>query len=335
MKPSVLLGLAASTLISKTIFKNLMGQNLRGKTVLITGGTTGLGFELLRQLLDEGCRVATCARNSADLQTLKENFPDVFTMRCDVGKKEEVETFVTETIKHFDHIDIVINNAGIIMVAPMEGFIQADYEHAMDVMYWGMVHTTFAVLEHMKSRKQGQIVNITSVGGKVSIPHLLPYSAAKFAAVGFSEGTTSELRQHNIFVTTVIPGLMRTGSYVNALFQEDNKLMYKLFSAISTAPGITISAKKAAEGTIDAIKRKNALVVLGLPAKVLIELHHFFPQVTTQIMKMTSAMLPGENLPEELVKGQEIQEKFPDAEVPVLKNLGQKAHEDYQEQRAE
>src|SRR5690606_19122277 len=127
----------------------------------------------------------------------------------------------------------------------------------MDVMYWGIFHTTFAVLPHMKERGEGQIINITSIGGKVSVPHLLPYSAAKFAAVGFSEGMTVELRKHNIFVTTVIPGLMRTGSYVNALFQKNDRLMFKIFSAISSAPLLTITAKKAARLTIRAIKGRK------------------------------------------------------------------------------
>lgn len=306
--------------------------NLNGKNILITGGTTGLGFELMRQLVDQECSIAICARNTADLQNIKENFPEVLTFTCDVGVKEEVEKLIKQTAESLGHIDVVINNAGIIMVAPMEGFTHEDYEHAMSVMYWGIVHTTFAVLPLMKAQGFGQIVNITSVGGKVSIPHLLPYSAAKFAAVGFSEGIAAELRQHNIYVTTIIPGLMRTGSYMNALFQEDSKLMFKIFSAISTAPLLTLTAETAARRTIKAIKRKRAVKVLGIPAKLLIEFHHFFPGILNRLMALTSKHLPGSDAPQDLVKGEEISEKFEGAEIIPFNRLGRKAQHDYQEQ---
>jgi short-subunit dehydrogenase len=335
MKRTHLLGIFIATLTSKKIFDQLTLQDLKNKTVLITGGTTGLGFELMRQLLEEGCQVAVCARDSVDLYNLNENYPEIMTYRCDVGNKEEVEDFVSKTIMHFGKIDIVINNAGIIMVAPMEGFTEDDYKHAMDIMYLGIVHTTFAVLPHMKARREGQIVNITSVGGKVSIPHLLPYSAAKFAAVGFSEGIAVELRQHNIFVTTIIPGLMRTGSYINALFQEDNKLSFKLFSAISSAPVLTITAEKAARKTIRAMREKRAMKVIGVPAKILIELHHFFPETLSRLMTYTAELLPGWDTPENLMKGEEMSEKFDNAEVPGLEILGHKAQEDFQGQQRE
>lgn len=332
MKGLHLLGVLAGTYFGKKLVDRVLQDNIKYKTVLITGGTTGLGFELMRQLLKEECKVAVCARDSADLATLKENFPEVFTYRCDVGNKDEVEEMIQKTIEHFGHIDVVINNAGIIMVAPMEGFTQNDYEHAMSVMYWGIVNTTFAVLSHMKERRMGHIVNITSVGGKVSIPHLLPYSAAKFAAVGFSEGIAAELRQHNISVTTIIPGLMRTGSYINALFQEDSKDTFKIFSAISSAPGLTITAEKAAKGTIQAIKEKRSLKVLGVPAKALIELHHFFPETLSKIFTLTSEILPGEDTPDDLVKGIEIKEKFENSELPGFQILGENAQNEYQKQ---
>ncbi len=330
MKKTNLLGFLGAALVGKKLIDLATRENLNDKVILITGGTTGLGFELMRQLLEEGCRLAICARDVADLNDVKEKFPQVFVERCDVSVREEVESFIAKTIDHFGGVDVVINNAGIIMVAPMEGFTFDDYHHAMDVMYWGIVNTTFAVLPHMKARGRGQLVNITSVGGKVSIPHLLPYSAAKFAAVGFSEGIAAELKQHNILVTTIVPGLMRTGSYVNALFQEDNKWSFKIFSAISSTPGVTISAASAARGTIRAMKEKRALKVLGLPAKALIELHHFFPETMTRLFTVTAKLLPGNDTPEDLVTGEEIASEFADAEVPVLDVIGHRAQAEYQ-----
>ena len=108
------------------------------------------------------------------------------------------------------------------MVSPFENLEVADFERAMAVMFWGTLYTTLAVLPSMKARGQGRIVNVTSIGGKVSVPHLLSYSCAKAAAVAFSNGLRNEVRQFGIEVTTIIPGLMRTGSHVNASFKGNH-----------------------------------------------------------------------------------------------------------------
>ena len=112
----------------------------------------------------------------------------------------------------------------------------ADFEDAMGTMFWGMVYTTLAALPQMTERGAGRIVNITSIGGKVAVPHLLPYCCAKFAAVGFSEGIRAELAKDHIKVTTVVPGLLRTGSHANAVFKGDHHKEYGWFSLAATRP---------------------------------------------------------------------------------------------------
>jgi short-subunit dehydrogenase len=299
---------------------------LDSKVVMITGGSKGLGFVIAKQLVKENCRLALCARDMEELMDAREEIKkaggNALISVCDVSDKHAVDVFVQKVIRHFGEIDIVVNDAGIIMVGAMESFSMHEYEEAMNVMYWGIVNTTLSVLPHMKERKQGQIVNITSVGGKVSIPHLLPYSAAKFAAIGFSEGVAAELRKDHIYVTTIIPGLMRTGSYVNALFQRDNKTEFKLFSLMSTAPLITISAEKAARLTIKAIKSKQVEKVLGLPAKAIIEIHHFFPETSIKLFGFFAKYIPSAKEHTDFVKGQFIHDKFHDAELPGFEQIG-------------
>lgn len=299
---------------------------LNNKVVLITGGSKGLGFVIAKHLVKENCRLALCARSMDELLTAREEIKKLggtaLVSVCDVSDKDAVDLFVKKTISHFGGIDIVVNDAGIIMVGAMESFSRHEYEEAMNVMYWGIVNTTLSVLPHMKERKEGQIINITSVGGKVSIPHLLPYSAAKFAAIGFSEGISAELRKDNIFVTTMIPGLMRTGSYVNALFQKDNKKEFKIFSLMSTAPFITISADKAARLTIRAMKDKKVEKVLGLPAKALIEVHHFFPETSIKLFGFLAKFIPSEKHETTFVKGEFLKAKYDDAELPVFEQIG-------------
>lgn len=309
-------------------------RSLRDKVVLITGGSKGLGLVIGKHLVKEKCKLALCARSEEELLKAKKQIQElggeVFIDVCDVADEVAVKSFVENVITHYGKLDVVINDAGIMIVGPMESFTHEDYEAAMNVMYWGLVNTTLAALPHMKKRKEGQIINITSVGGKVSIPHMLPYSSAKFAAVGFSDGIAAELRKDNIYVSTIIPGLMRTGSYVNAFFQKNNKKEFKLFSFMSTAPILTISADRAAKLTIDAIKQKSAKKVLGLPAKVLIELNHFFPETTVRFFGFLSRILPGAHKKAAFEQGQDIRKKFRDPELPVFESIGKHAQAKHQ-----
>ncbi len=123
---------------------------------------------------------------------------EVFTAVCDVSDNGAIQAAVASVIEHYGRIDILVNNAGEIMLSPLEHLTIPDFERAMAVMFWGTVYATLAVLPSMKMRRRGQIVNITSIGGKVSVPHLLSYSCAKAAAVAFSNGLRSEVRKFGI-----------------------------------------------------------------------------------------------------------------------------------------
>src|SRR6185503_4123757 len=122
-----------------------------------------------------------------------------------------------------------------------------------------------AVLPEMRARREGRIVNITSIGGKISVPHLLPYSASKFALVGLSEGLRAELAKDGIVVTTICPGLMRTGSPRNATFKGQHRAEYAWFSIGDSLPVTAMSADRAARQILTACKRGEAEVVLSVP----------------------------------------------------------------------
>src|SRR6186997_1202822 len=124
-----------------------------------------------------------------------------------------------------------------------------------------MLYPTLAVLPDMRKRRSGRIVNITSIGGKLGIPHLLPYSASKFAAVGFSQGLRAEVAAEGIKVITVVPGLMRTGSPRNAIFRGRHRSEYAWFSISDALPGVSISAEQAARRIIEATCRGEAEVL--------------------------------------------------------------------------
>lgn len=286
------IGLALYSIGKKAINKSY----LEGKVVLVTGGSKGLGYILANSLAKEGCKVAICARDQQELDRalaqIKLTGAQAMAIKCDVAETKEVREMVAQVIERFGRLDILVNNAGIIQVGAMESFRHQDYEKAMDVMYWGMANTTFAAMKRMKEQGRGHIVNITSVGGKVSVPHLLPYSASKFAAVGFSEGITAELAKDNIHVTTIIPGLMRTGSFMNAQFNKGDSRELKIFSFMSSAPFLTLNAQRAAAKIVKAIREKQTYKVLGIQAKAIIQMHNLFPTLTAKMFGLVNRVMP-------------------------------------------
>ena len=171
--------------------------DLDGKVALITGGSRGLGLVLARELAAEGAKVAICARDQAELaracDQLEALGADVLALTCDVTVPEEVEEALAQVRERLGPVDILINCAGVIQVGSLEAMTPEDYDQALRVHFWGPLHTTLAVLPEMRWRGAGRIVNIASVGGKISVPHLLPYSASKFALVGLSEGLRAAL----------------------------------------------------------------------------------------------------------------------------------------------
>jgi short-subunit dehydrogenase len=183
-------------------------------------------------------------------------------------------------------IDVLINNAGIIQVGPMESMTVDDYAEAMRTNFFGPLHTTLAVLPSMRRRMSGRIVNISSLGGKVATPHLLPYCASKFALTGFSEGLRAELTKYNIKVTTVCPGLMRTGSAIHAQMRGRRDAEYAWFSATAATPLISVSAERAARRILRGISRGDAEVIIGMPAKAASALHALSAPTTEDLLAL-------------------------------------------------
>ena len=267
-----------------------------GKVVLITGGSRGLGLLLAREAASRNARVAICARDDDELNRaaneLRDRGADVLAVQCDLTVRPQVEEFVAGTIRHFGAIDFLIHNAGTITVGPVEEMTIEDYDEAMRLHLGAAVYATHAVLPHMQARGGGRIVNITSIGGKVPAPHLLPYTASKFALVGFSEGLRAELLKDNIYVTTVVPGLMRTGSPRNAFFKGNAEAEYAWFSTADVMPLISMDAGRMARRVIDAAEYGDAELILPWSAKLQIKLHALFPSLSADLAGLFNRLLP-------------------------------------------
>ncbi|HVZ16123.1 MAG TPA: SDR family NAD(P)-dependent oxidoreductase [Terriglobales bacterium] len=271
--------------------------DLLGKVVVITGGSRGLGLALAEECAAQGANVAICARDRGELDAAQQQIQRKFGVEvlaevCDVTNNDDVEEFLTAVLSRFGQIDVLINNAGIISVGPLESQTLTEYQEAMDVMYWGVVYPTLTLLPHMKARRSGRIANVASIGGKISVPHLVPYSAAKFAAVGFSEGLRSELLKDGIKVTTICPGLMRTGSHLNAFFKGKHRSEFTWFSFGATMPLVSIDAHRAARKIIDAVRHGDPELIITPQAKLGIWLHGLFPGITTNALGIMNRLLP-------------------------------------------
>lgn len=270
--------------------------SLLGKTVVITGGSRGLGLALAREMALQGARLAICGRNADSLERARASLArlgaEVVAVSCDVTDRASVQSLFQEVDRRLGPVDVIINNAGVIEVGPAETMSLADYEEAMATNFWGMLYPTLAVLPEMRDRKAGRIVNITSIGGKLGIPHLLPYSASKFAAVGFSEGLRAEVAADGVKVVTVCPGLMRTGSPRNAIFRGRHRSEYAWFSISDALPGLSISAEKAARRIVAACRRGDAEVLFPITTRVVAVANAVAPGLTAEVLGLVDRLLP-------------------------------------------
>ncbi len=250
------------------------GYDFRGRNVLITGGSRGLGLVLARELAALGARLAVCARDPDELANaydeLARTGTRVVAVECDVTDRDRVREFVAVARQRLGPIDVLVNNAGLIGVGPLEEMRVEDFELSLKAHLWACVYTCMEVIPEMKARGEGRIANISSFGGKVAVPHLLPYCAGKFALSGFSTGLRAELARYGIVVTTVYPGLMRTGSHIQAEFKGQHEKEYRWFSIGNAIPGLSMSAEKAARQILRGVALGDAEVVLTLPAKAAI-----------------------------------------------------------------
>ena len=323
-------GVAAALVVSRLLRRN-PGFSLQGKIVLITGGSRGLGLALAEEFARRGAQIAICARDAEELERARQTIERhgggaVMTFICDVSDREQVETTVQKVQHHFGFIDVLVNNAGATAVGPIENQTIHDFEEAMKVNFWSQVYSTLAALPGMRERGDGRIVNITSIGGKVSLPHLLPYSCSKFAAVAFSEGLRAELGNTNVKVVMVAPGLMRTGSHINAEFKGKHSQEFTWFSLSGTNPIMSISVARAARQIVDATVAGRAELIISWQAELLARFHGLAPGLTTEILGLVNRTLPRAGDSDEKRKGKDSQNALTKSPLTALGQMAAKRY---------
>ncbi len=271
-------------------------RHLAGKVAIVTGGSRGLGLRIAHELAANGCALAICARTPAELNAaaleLAGMGEGVMARVVDVSDAVQAKAFVEEVAAHFGRIDILVNNAGIIQAGPLEEMTLDDFHHCVDIDFWGVVHMTYATLPRLRAQGAGTIANVSSIGGDVAVPHLLPYSCAKAAATAFSEGLTAEMSGTGVKVVTVAPWLMRTGSLPYVYFKGRHEAEARLFG-LGMLPLVSVDAGRAARRIVQGIARGEARVTVGVLAKLARGAHALAPGLFARAMGGVGRLMPG------------------------------------------
>jgi len=299
MNPSLLKTLAAGAGVwgAARAWGALTEPKFISRNVLITGGSRGLGLALARRFAAERARLILVARSEEDLaearQELEEMGAEVLTIAADLTVASEAARVVEEAVARFWTLDVLVNNAGVIQAGPLEHMTEEDFREAMDLHFWAAYHLTEAAVPHLERSNMARILNIASIGGEVAVPHLAPYTASKHALVGYSDAIRAELAPRGVRVTTVSPGLMRTGSHVNALFKGQREKEYAWFSLMNANPLVSTSADAAARKIVEACRAGRPSLVLTLAAKLAVAADALAPNLVARGSELARRVLPG------------------------------------------
>jgi NAD(P)-dependent dehydrogenase (short-subunit alcohol dehydrogenase family) len=266
------------------------------RVALVAGASRGLGLLIARDLARRGLDVAICARDAVELEQgaaqLARGGATVHPYVCDVTDRPGVTSLVAQVEREHGPLDVAVHVAGVIQVGPLDAMTPERFDEAIDIMLRGPIHLALAVLPGMRERRFGRIGTVTSIGGVVSVPHLLPYSTAKFGAVGFSQGLSAELAGTGVTSTTIVPGLMRTGSHLHAQFTGSSGSEYAWFAPGASLPLVAMDAEKAAARMVQGVLAGDPMVTLTPMAHIGKRVAGLAPATTTRLMGLVNRALP-------------------------------------------
>jgi NAD(P)-dependent dehydrogenase (short-subunit alcohol dehydrogenase family) len=291
--------------------------DLADRVAIITGASSGHGFLVARHAARRGAHLVLAARDGerlhdAEVELLRLGAASVLAVPTDITDPAQVDRLVQRAIGEYRRIDILINNAGVISVGPVEAMTLDDFRAVMATNFWGVYHTTMAVLPYMKGQGFGRIGNVVSIGGLVAVPHMLPYTTSKFALTGFTQGLRSELARDNILVTGIYPSTMRTGGHRHAWFKGEQQAEFTWFALGDSLPLISASADRVAKRLWQAVCDGEPTVIVGWPARFLVALQALLPNEVAEIMALVDrALPPPTNVGAPAVQGESLQGTIP------------------------
>ena len=274
------------------------GPSFRGQAAVVTGGSRGLGLAIALALAREGARVSLLARDATELARARERIlakvpnASVYPFVCDVTDRDRAARVIRDAAGAMGGIDLLVNNAGAILVGPLETMDREDYDALLDLHFHAVRECVNAALPFLRTSHHRRIVNVCSMGGKVAVPHLVPYDVSKFALAGYSQGLYAEVAREGISVTTVFPTVMRTGSPIQAVFKGDHEREFAWFASGDLAPGLSLSASVSARKILRAARRRDTELVPSVAGRLRNLAAAFFPETMNSLLAAGAAFLP-------------------------------------------
>lgn len=286
---------AAAAAVGYALARPPVRYSFRGRVVVITGGSRGLGLLLARELAREGARLVLLARDAEELRRaereLRARGATVLSLTCDVRRRHEARAAIEETVARLGRLDVLVNNAGEMDVGPLEHMHLEDFDAHIAIHLRAPLHTTLLALPHL-ARTRGRVVNIASIGGRLVVPHMAAYSVSKFALVGLSQALRSELSRRGVKVTTVCPGPMRTGSPPNARFRGRPTREYAWFAILAGLPVVSTDAERVARRIVAACRQGRAHLTTPWTARAAEIVAALAPDLSARGLELMTALLP-------------------------------------------
>jgi short-subunit dehydrogenase len=262
-------------------------------TVLITGASQGIGKATALLFANKGYDLVLTARHSDRLTVVAQEIQKLdrqaLVIPTDVRDPDQVKNSIDKALEQYGAIDVLVNNAGIYVSGPVESFSLEEWHHAIDTNLCGYVHTIHAVLPHMLARSKGAIVNVSSIGGKVPIPYLVPYTATKFGVTGMTAAMHAELKPKGIHVCGIYPNLIKTSFTERAIFtgydEADARSRRQQIEEILHTPFVE-KPEDVAKAIWEGVQHQKAEVVVG-SANFAQTAYNFFPGVVQWLSRQT------------------------------------------------
>jgi NAD(P)-dependent dehydrogenase (short-subunit alcohol dehydrogenase family) len=249
--------------------------SLANKVVLVTGASSGIGAAIARIFAQQGARVALSARSADKLNTLAASLgPNTFAIPADMTDPAQVRRMVEATVERFGRLDILINNAGVGMYAPIASMQPEQFEQLVSTNWLGPVRAIQAAVPHMRKQGGGQIINISSVAGKVAIPWMGAYCSTKFALNALSDSLRLELARDSIRVISICPGRIATPFGANAFRHKG----YRSLPPSGTSP------ERVAKAVLRASLGQKREIVVPASNWLFVWFHSLFPRLTDAMM---------------------------------------------------
>lgn len=262
------------------------------KVVFITGASSGIGRETAKLFQAKNWKVAATMRSPEKEEGLQK-IVDLECLRLDVTDVNSIQAAINETLERFGCIDAVVNNAGFALVGPFEAATQDQIRKQFDTNVFGMMNVCREILPYFREQKRGFIVNVASVGGRVTFPLYSLYNSTKWAVEGFSESLQYEIDQFNIRVKIIEPGPIKTDFYGRSqeVINKEGLTAYDYFIA-RAIPNMQKAGENAPDGTVvaqtiyDAVTDGSKKLRYPVNTKGMLAARRFLPDsVFMKIMK--------------------------------------------------